>query len=210
MKLLRRLAAVGLAYFAAAGLALAQIQNPGGAFYVSKAQVPAYWVFYTALTPATSATDLVVLTGSATKTVRVLRWVCWGTATAAGNTVVTANVHNVADTGGTPVTAAKYSQLDQADAAPTATWAAYSANPTIPTQTAGALGSVTVMPMPLYITVTGATPASITVTYDSTASEAKPVVLRGVAQQFALNLGGVTQPSGTSLNCGVGWTEFGS
>src|SRR6266566_2868842 len=89
-----------------------------------------YTVLITATAPYATPTDWVVLRGSASKVVTVVRTSFVGFATAATNILFTYKMHSVANTAGTSTTPAII-QRDSADPAPTASILLYSAAPTI-------------------------------------------------------------------------------
>lgn len=154
-----------------------------------------------ALAPAASATDFLTLTGSATATVRVQHVECSGISTANATATIEALTRSVADTAGTPaaMTAVPH---DTNDYAATATVTAYTANPTVGTLvgivragkiTTGPAASATVVPGVLG--------------WDFNGPYQQEVVLRGIAQVFALNGAAASFSAGAALNCSVTWTE---
>lgn len=155
-----------------------------------------------ALAPAASATDLVTLTGNATTTVRVNHAECSGISTANATATLEALTRSTANTSGTPaaMTAVPH---DTNDPAAAATVTAYTANPTTGTLvgiirasklTTGPAASATVVPN--------------VVAWDfGNAPPQQEVVLRGVAQVFAINGAGASFSAGAALNCSLTWTE---
>src|SRR6266567_4935948 len=89
-----------------------------------------YTYLITATAPYATPTDWVVLRGSSTKMVQVVRTSFTGFATAATDILFTYKTHSVANTAGTSTTPAII-QRDSADVAPTASILLYSAAPTI-------------------------------------------------------------------------------
>ncbi len=157
-----------------------------------------------AIATFTAVTDLVVLRGSATKTVKVVRVELSGAATAATETLWYLKKHTIANTGGTSTnpTPVKY---DSNDGAATALVLLYTALPTIDAS------AVNVRAVRIDLAVA---PAASTVAIDRYVIEfglngGEPIVLRGVAQEFAFNLGGGTIPSGEVADCTIVWTEEG-
>lgn len=151
-----------------------------------------------AITPAATATDVFVISGSASKTVRVTRISASCTSTA-GLTVNAAIIkRSSADTGGTSaaVTAAP---LDSADAAATASVLSYTANPT---GLGTAVGNVRTFKL---FSPTATTFQTFQEMLFGNAS-GKAVVLRGVAQQLAVNLSATTVTGG-SCDYYAEWTE---
>jgi hypothetical protein len=158
---------------------------------------------YTAIdiTPVATATDVLVLNGSATKTIRVTRAGILGTATAASIYDLYLTKRTTANTGGTS-TAPVATPSDTSDAAATATLALYTANPS-------ALGTgVTLEASKVYLPA-GATPAGAGTVREFTFGNRndKAPVLRGVAQSIAFNFAGAAVPAGASLYLVIEWTE---
>lgn len=148
-------------------------------------------------TPAANATDFWQITGSASKTIRVLRIAVSGLATAAASADLLLVKRSTASTG-TP-TAQTVAPHDSNDAAATAAVNTFAANPS-------GLGTLvgTVRAQKLNL---GAAGAAGQVVWDFATRNAKGQVLRGAAQQLALNWNGATVPSGTSLDIEVEFTE---
>lgn len=158
-------------------------------------------------TPAATPTDLVVISGSATKTVRVISMCIGTTNTAAGSQQFLLIKRGAADTGGTPVTATVV-PLDSNNTA-TAAVIHYTANPTI-NNTVGTINTIRV-----------GTPAAIPATWAGITDKAKvelldwmsnsildqPVTLRGTAQQLAINFNGVALVAGQTHTYTVVWME---
>jgi hypothetical protein len=171
--------------------------------YTLHGVAPTYSANIAGLTPAASATDFFTLTGSATKTVKVLSASCWGTSTANAVSSVTALKRSTANTGGTATNPTK-TPHDSLNAAATATVAAYTANPT----TGTLVGNLKTGPL------TTVAPASTTVSPQhgawtfETPGDMQSTVLRGTGEVFALNGGGASFSAGASLNCSVTWIEF--
>ena len=84
------------------------------------------------VTPVATATDVVVLSGSASKVIRVTKVSVVGTATAASIYDHYIIKRTTANTGGTSTTKTA-AQSDSSDAAQTATLSLYTANPTLGT-----------------------------------------------------------------------------
>lgn len=150
------------------------------------------------LTPAATATDIVQISGSASKVVRVTRISVSGLATAAATLDLLLVRRSAANTGGTS-TSLTAAQHDTNDVAPTAAVIVYTANPAGLGASAG-----TVRGAKLNL---GAAGSAGTVTWDFTVRNAKGVILRGTAQQLCLNLNGQTIPAGASLDIDVEATE---
>jgi hypothetical protein len=192
------------------GAANAQNRVPTGSTISTPAQSVTYSAAFTAIAPAASATDFMTLTGSASMVVRLKHVECSGTSTAAAVGTINAVVRSTADTAGTVITpsATAGGQVvphDSNDSAGTAAVAAYSANPTTGTLT----GIVRSGKLATSTAASSAITAPALVWDFGDNPLLKPVVLRGVAQQFALNGGGATFSAGTSLSCSITWIESG-
>ena len=153
------------------------------------------------VTPAASATDVLTLCGSSTKTIRVDR--VQATADATSPSVLDFYIYKrtTADTGGTSTnpTAAKF---DSSDAAATAAITLYSSNP-------GSLGTGLLFSGDHY-----ALPAASSTGYpgvpwveDFGIRNNKAIVLHGTSECVAFGLNGQTIPAGTILYVGIEWTE---
>ena len=158
---------------------------------------------YTAIdiTPVATATDVLVLKGSATKIVRVTRASILGSATGASIYDLYLTKRTTANTGGTS-TAPTATSSDTLDGAATATLALYTANPS-------ALGTGTLLEGSKVYLPAGSTPAGAATVREfefGTRNEKAPV-LRGVAQSIAFNFAGQAVPAGASLYLMIEWTE---
>jgi hypothetical protein len=156
-----------------------------------------YAISAVAVTPAATATDVVTVYGSATKTVRVKNVTVSGLATTAGSMDVSLVKRTAVNTEGTS-TVPTVAKFDSTDAAVTATVAQYSANAT-------ALGAgVMLATKKLNMGVAG---AGGTVGFDFATRNDKALVLRGVAQGLAINLNGQAVAEGGSITYAVEWEE---
>lgn len=155
-----------------------------------------------ALVPVASATDIFTLTGSASKTIRITHLEVSGIATTILDTSVQVFIRTTADTGGTSTAPAAIPH-DQNSPAATATVAAYTANPTINDGTARLIRSQKVL-FNLAAPTAGSESTRLVLDYGNRPSQA--IVLRGVAQQLAVNLAGVSVAGG-SLDLAVEWSE---
>lgn len=197
--------------------ALAQAQVPcigvGGVnsvpqIGVSCGQEPAtatYAATGIAIVPASAATDIACITGSATRVVRIQQIKVNGTGTAITIPViitkhVSANTGGTAGTGGAlPVPYA----FDSSNPAATATTTSYTVNPTITDATPGVMD---IQWLGLAATTTSTAGNTIFTYWDRQYMEA--LTLRGVAQQLCVNLNG-TSPT-ASLAVSFKWTEAGN
>ena len=161
-----------------------------------------YTIAVTNLVVVTGATDIFVLTGSATKTIRITRITFTMSATTAVTVPFVITKHSTANTGGTS-TAPVATPHDSNNAAATATGAQYTANPTA----VGSLVGVGIRSFK-YLAEVQTTPTGALEVLDLTfgANHEQPIVLRGTTQQMAINLGGTTI-SGGSANISITWTE---
>lgn len=161
-----------------------------------------YSAIITGLAPAASATDFLTLTGSATKTVRLQRVSCSGTSTAAATAVVQAVTRSTANSAGT-ATAPAGVPHDTLSPAASATVAAYTANPTLGTIVGSGIRTGNISTVTVASTAVPARPLEWNFGRDS----AEEIVLRGIAQVFALNGNGASFSAGAALNCDLQWTE---
>lgn len=179
---------------------VAEAVTYSGAYYSTPIKKATYSATALALVPAASATDILTIKGSATKTVYVTNLSCSGTSTAAGTLPVSVIKRSTANSAGTSTAPAAIA-LDSTNAAATAVVAAYTANPTVGTSV-GAIASGL-----LGTNVVAGVPApALTFMFDRT--EAQYATLRGVAQSISLNAGGASFTAGASLTCSVDWIEL--
>jgi hypothetical protein len=141
------------------------------------------------------AGDILIINGSATKTVRVTRMSFGGTATAAADMDVTVIKRSTANTAGSAVTATPH---DSANAAASAVVQSYTAAPT-----PGAAVGTPVRSAKSFIAT--ATTAPIIQEWNFGNGPKQGVVLRGVAQGLAINVS-ATQ-IGALYDMDVEWTE---
>jgi hypothetical protein len=156
-----------------------------------------------ALVPASAATDVACITGSATKVIRVLSIRVSGAGTLQSIPVLITK-HASVNTGGTAATGTALPvpyKTDSNDVAPSATTISWTANPTIADASPGIIDGAIVTFQPA--TAVGGTPfqlSFLTHIYN------EPTTLRGVAQQVCVNLNGATIVAG-SLTISFLWTE---
>lgn len=160
-----------------------------------------------ALPPAASATDIACIAGSSTKTVYVSRIRISGTAGTLVSAPFTLVRRTTADTGGTAATttanwANTIAKNDTHNPTPTATLISYSANPTINDTSPVYLRSSY---LTLPTTAAGTSISPIQWDWDSLEFIQRPT-LRGAAQQFCINLNGVSVSSGL-LHINIQWSE---
>lgn len=165
---------------------------------------PTYGATGIGIVPASSATDVACITGSATTVVRVQQIRISGTAGTLVSLPVVITKHATANTGGTAAlttalpTPYKFDTQNPTNGASTT---AYTANPTIADSAPGIIdaGVLTLN----VTTVAGGAP--VTFSWTTRAYNEAPV-LRGVAQQVCVNLNGITVTSGL-LAISFMWTE---
>ncbi len=156
-----------------------------------------YSVGILGFTPVATPTDFFMIIGSATKTVRVLRIVISGWATAAISIDIALIRRSTASTGGTP-TNPTIAQHDSNDSAATAVVSSFAANPSL----GSTAGTMRTKKLNL-----GAAGAAGEIVWDFSNRNDKAVVLRGIAQSLNLNWNGAAVPSGTLLDMYVEFTE---
>lgn len=145
------------------------------------------------------ATDIFTITGSATKTIRVLEIVVSGTRSTAAETDVLVLKRSTANSGGTSTTPTAVPN-DSNDAAATATVRSYTANPTTGTLV-GVVRSVSID-----LAATNLNSGSSSIHVWDFRHVGQPPTLRGTSEVLAVNLNGVTI-TGSSLDISIEWTE---
>lgn len=144
-------------------------------------QKASYRATATALVTVASATDVFILNGSASKTIRVTRVLVSGTiGTAAAYVDVTLVKRSTANTGGTS-SATTIVPLDSAFAAGTAVALQYTANPT----TGTAVG--TIAAAKYFAALSGTAAPTTQLEFKFGDNNASTCVLRGTAQGLAVN-----------------------
>ena len=159
-----------------------------------------YGLFLSGIAPAATPTDLLVVQGSATKIIRIKSIMIAGTATSAANIIANLIRRSAANTGGTVVAATAVARDTGNDAA-TATVNRYTAN-------ASALGTAVGTIDGGRLNLAPAANGSIDrLMFQYTWQMDQAMVLRGVSQYLALNLGGAAWPAGGVLDISMMWTE---
>jgi hypothetical protein len=171
---------------------------------------PTYTATAVLLAPASSATDIMCLNGSTTKTVSLRRVLISGTAATAITTPVLLNLNHSLDTAGTPATGLALpvaAPLNPSNAAATATVTAWTTNGTVNDTTPNLLWGQAV-PFPVTTTATNpitqieAGPGAVTLF-----SQSWDIPKAGtVVQQICINLDGKTIATGL-LNITFEWAE---
>ena len=154
----------------------------------------------TNITAALTPTDVFTITGSATKTVRVLKVGISGVQTAAGIISILLLKRSTANTVGTSAASAAV-PYDSNAAAATATVLSYTANPTTGTLVGSAIRSGKVL-----IPAAGTASSGDIQEWFFGDTSGQSIVLRGINQVFAVNLNATTVTGG-SLSYYIVWTE---
>lgn len=149
--------------------------------------------------PAAAATDVLTITGSATKVIRITKVYLSFTATTAVSVPVSLIRRSAANTGGTSTPFAA-TPRDTTNPAATAAVAIYTANPTALGAAVGSVLEAGKIPAPL----TGGA-VQVTVFEFGTGSN-QAIVLRGTSQVLAVSLNSVTVTGG-SMTLAIQWLE---
>ncbi len=167
-------------------------------------KIATYSVGIPAFTPPATPTDLITITGSGTKTVRVQSITLGTVQTTAGINRVYTLKRSTANTGGTSTTPT-ITPHDSTNASATAVVAYYTANPTPGTL----VGNLAVVNVNSPILATGIAGPVNQMSPIGTVVDllAQPVVLRGTAEVLAINFNGAALPAGLSVTGSVTWTE---
>jgi len=144
-------------------------------------------------------TDIFTLTGSASRTIRIVRFLLSGTQTTTLMRDFFLVKRSAANTGGTS-SAVTAVPNDSNNGAATATALSYTANPTLGTT----VGTVRLYKYEIPTTTGANSQSPLEVKFGDTPEQA--IVLRGTSQVLALNLNSIT-PTGASLNMCLEWTE---
>lgn len=167
---------------------------------------PHYRAAKNALTPVAATTMVLLIQGSATKTVRVKRIEFWGAATAAGAMPIWVDKASDAGTIGSAVlTALTNTKMDTGAAAATAVVSTVgTANYTTVPLTAGKIGAGRLMFTALTTAATSGEGKPYVLEFGKMSQAA---VLRGTSEYITVNLAGGTVPSGGVVDCVVEWSE---
>lgn len=181
------------------------VPQPGVACVLENS-VPSYHAAGAAIAIGTAPTDVACITGSATKVIRLKKVRISGTAGTAINVNLFLSKHTIANTGGTPATGTALPTASANDTqfpTATATLQAYTVNPTIDVSSVFVNGATLFMP----VTSTASGQSPLTFDWSTGAVAESPPVLRGIAQQYCVNLNGATAPSSGLMNVEWVWTE---
>lgn len=156
-----------------------------------------------AFTPPATPTDIWSITGSATKTVRLLRLGWSNTQTTAGVNTWFVIKRSSVNTGGSPTTLTLVPN-DSNNAAATATVVNYTANPSPLGSSSGPVWTGKInSPAPATAGIGGLCGIEL----DFVDMFGQPLCLRGTTQQLALNFNGAALPAGLSMLIWCQWTE---
>lgn len=171
---------------------------------------PTYRAVGTGYAAYATPSDLLVISGSATKTVIVTALNIAPGATAASLATLFWLKRSTANTGGTASNPAAI-PVDSGDPAATAVISLYTAAPTTGTLV-GNVGAVAasitaVSGAPLFYGLTGSTINGVTPSPSGLVDIRKPIILRGVAESLALNFNAAALPAGFTATWSVEWVE---
>jgi len=172
-----------------------QLQN-GSIPFIKSNTINTYSAQSPAIIPVTAAQDIFWITGSATKTIRVLRIGITATQTTAGTVSTFIIKRSTANSGGVPTTAINV-PYDSNYPVPTATVISNTGSVTVGTP----VGAINSFKMFIPTTDKGVNPYQFILDYVDA-----PVTLRGVAQCLSVNLNAATV-SGGSYSIFIEWTE---
>lgn len=173
--------------------------NVGNLYVNASGRKPSYSAA-TTFTAAASATDVFVLTGSATKTIRVRQITVSGTNTGNTNALIDIVKRSTANTAGTPVTVTAVPN-DSSSGAATATLVNYTANPTLGTAVGTVANGYIFLP-----TLASTNQVQIR-DFQLFSNITEPIVLRGTTQSLSVNFRGVALGGTTVLATKIEWTE---
>lgn len=152
-----------------------------------------------AYAPASQPTDVVVIQGSATKTIKIQSILISAESSVAGALSASIIRRTTAPTGGTSTTLVG-TPHDTLDGLPTATVKFFSANPTVGTIYGTGNGSLGCQQ--LICGNNGSIPAQ-EVIWSFEMFGVKPIILRGVNEYICINLGGTTYPALASMKLDI-------
>lgn len=163
---------------------------------------PTYRAINIDVVPAATPTDVIVLVGSATKTIMITNFEITPTATANGSLDFYVYKRTTADTGGTS-TATTITRNDSSNPAPTAVAKLYSANPS-------ALGTGSLVGA-TRVTLASKSPNGVAIqTWAESfgTGNQQPIVLRGVNESLCINMAGQTMLTGIEIYFTLEWVEL--
>lgn len=207
---MKRLLLAGCALIVSMGAASAQVNVvPQVGLVTSYLEKTTYSAGFVGLVPAASATDVICLAGSATKTVTLRSIKLSGTAGTLVSIPVSLTRNAAADSGGTAATttanpANAITKRDTNNPTATATPISYTANPTI-NDAAPTIFDSAELTLPTTAAGTVIRPTVFDFSRENIGL-LQPPRLRGAAQQICVNLNAVSVSSGL-LNGMLEWTE---
>lgn len=167
--------------------------------YDNSTMKPTYSATYAGSPTASGGTDICAINGSASKTVKVRRVSFNGDASTAVTEPIAFIKRSAVDTGGTVVRLV-VAPYDSQNPTSTVVAEAFTANPTL-----GAQAGVLADPFVSFGNLTTGGAQALPSAYKF-GELGQPVVLRGIAQQLAINLNGISY-SGLIASCTFEWTE---
>ncbi len=169
---------------------------------VSDGYKATYAASWAAFAPVATPTNILSITGSATKTIRIIRIGISGTQTTGGIINIQLNKLSSALTGGTPVAPTAIVPFDSTSPAATATPRTYTANTTGGGAVVGLIKNVKLTVSA--VATSGAAQGEYIFNFANNFSQ--DIVIRGTSEVVSLTLLGVTLTGG-SISTWVEWTE---
>lgn len=184
------------------GIINANLTNGNQVTSVRPSTSTTYSVGISAFTPGATPTDIITITGSATKTIRVLSIEFTSVQTTRALINMFIIKRSAANTGGTSTTPTVV-PADSNNAAPTAVVRVYTANPTV----GAAVGNLSIVKVLSDDSGANAVGGSGYMWDFTKGGFAQGAILRGTSQVLAVSLNGATLPIGLSVVATVTWTE---
>jgi hypothetical protein len=168
---------------------------------------------FVGLVPVTAGTDVLCISGSATKTIRLQYIKIWGTTASAVQSLPVMLLRRASlDTGGTPAlttanpgVTTQIAKRDTTNGAATAVLVSYTANPTIVDTSPTFLDSA-ILTMPIVTSAVSPLPVDFNFARD-TENFLQAPVLAGLTQQICVNINAATVTNASVWNGVVAWTE---
>lgn len=191
-----------------AGVIEASANGGSGGGGGTSAQLPTYIVSAAALTAYATPTDIFCISGSATKTVRLVTFSFYIQSTAAASGTWIWVKRSTADTGGSPTNPTAI-PLDSADPAATAVVNLYTAAPSALGTSLGNLFVQVFNTTTLALSSISLNSAAVVngIAYPSTPGYSKPLTLHGANESLCLNFNGAALPGGFTSQYVFSWTE---
>lgn len=180
-----------------------------GLIYNVNNWMQSYSAGFIGLVPAASATDIICIAGSASKTIAVTNFTLSGTAGTLVSLPITLVRRVAVDSGGTAASttanpANTIAKHDVNNATATAVPISYTANPTINDTSPTYIRSANVT---LPVTSAGVTINPLRFDFGNLQNGEQPIILSGAAAQLCLNANAVSVSSGL-LTGSISWYEF--